>query len=109
MTVYSITYINALYHSSELAALNERQRVDRRRIEDAVFQYALLEVSSWYDCLSELSNKPMHILTTATIFDSITVYHGAFMKRYSGNLIAKYLATACVSRIPKNSCMLLNI
>jgi len=84
-------YINAdhiLHHSSELAALNERQKVDRRRIEDAVFQYALLEVTSWYDCLSDLSNKPMHVLTTATIFDSITVYHGAFMKRYSGNLFA---------------------
>ena len=32
---------------SELAALNERQKVDRRRVEDAMFQYAMLNISSW--------------------------------------------------------------
>ena len=66
--------------------LNERQKVDRRRIEDAVFQYALLTVASWYPEFLEPSKLPMHGQTTATIFDSTTVYHGAFMKRYSGML-----------------------
>jgi len=74
-----------LHHCSELVALNERQMIDRRRVEDAVFQYALLQVTCWYDCLSDLSNKPMHVQATATIFDSTVLYHGAFMKRYSGN------------------------
>lgn len=71
---------------SELAALNEREKVDRRRVEDAMFQYAMLNVSSWYTTLLELSALPMHAQTTTTIFKSTTVYHGAFMKKYSGKL-----------------------
>lgn len=71
--------------SGELSALNERQKVDCRRVEDAVFQYAMLNVSSWYTSLLDLSKLPMHAQTTTTIFKSTTVYHGAFMKKYSGN------------------------
>ena len=71
---------------SELAALNERQKVDRRRVEDAMFQYAMLNISSWYTSILELSTLPMHAQATTTIFRSAAVYHGAFMKKYSGKL-----------------------
>jgi len=84
LIVFSVLINTTSYLSSEASALNERQKVDCRRVEDAVFQYALLNVSDWYSCL-DLSTLPMHIQATNTIYESTTFYHGAFMSKYSGN------------------------
>ena len=69
---------------SEVPALSEREKVDRRCVEDAVFQYAALNVSAWYACCLDMSKLPMHGQATNTIYESTAAYHGAFMKKYSG-------------------------
>ncbi len=61
--------------------LLERQKVDRRRIEDAFFQYAALRVASWYPAQFKDSALLLHSSTTATTAKMTTVYHGAFMDR----------------------------
>lgn len=65
--------------------LNERAKVDRRRIE-AFFQYALLRVTSWYPEQLSLSSLPLHNKTTEILPSTVSVYHGAFMKKYAGNV-----------------------
>ena len=66
--------------------LNERAKFDRRRIEEAFFQYALLRVTSWYPDQLSLSSLPLHNKTTEILPSTVSVYHGAFMKRHAGNV-----------------------
>ena len=40
--------------------LNERVKVDRCRIEEAFFQYALLRVTLWYPDQLSMSTLPLH-------------------------------------------------
>ena len=67
----------------ECSLLTERQRVDRRRVEDAFFQYALLRAASWYSHHFSLSTLPLHNDTLDTLSKFTTVYHGAFMEKYA--------------------------
>jgi len=69
---------------SEITLLTERQRVDRRRVEDAFFQYALLKTASWYPHRFDITHLAFHCGTTNTISKFTTIYHGAFMEKYSG-------------------------
>ncbi len=68
----------------------ERQNVDRRRIEQVFFQYALLKVVAWYPDMFSLSTMSLHWKTTETLPQVVSVYHGAFMKKYAGALIVNY-------------------
>ena len=65
--------------------LNERVKVDRRRIEEAFFQYALLRVTLWYPDQLSMSTLPLHNKTMEILPRIVSVYHGAFMKRHAGN------------------------
>ena len=65
--------------------LNERVKVDRRRIEEAFFQYAMLQVASWYPDKLSLSTMPLHAKTMEILPQIVSVYHGAFMRRHAGN------------------------
>ena len=49
MLAYHIDVHNCLSRSSSLSILTQRMRLDRRRLEDAHFQYAILKVASWYN------------------------------------------------------------
>lgn len=69
----------------------ERQKLDRRRIEDAFFQYAVLRAASWYPHHFRIECMPLHAETVNTVSKFTAVYHGAFMERYSGLYIALYL------------------
>lgn len=61
--------------------------MDRRRVEDAFFQYAALRVASWYPEQFKIPTLQFHAMTTMTISNMTTVYHGAFMKKYSGSYV----------------------
>jgi hypothetical protein len=69
-----------------MSLLMERQKVDRRRVEDAFFQYALLRASSWYPRHFCIASMPLHADAMSTISKFTRVYHGVFMQRYSGVL-----------------------
>ena len=56
--------------------------MDRRRVEDAFFQYAALWVASWYPEHFKLPILQFHAMKTMTINNMTTVYHGAFMRKY---------------------------
>ena len=65
--------------------VNERVKVDRRRIEEAFFQYALLRVTLLYPDYFSVSTLPLHNKTIEILPKIVSVYHGAFMKRHAGN------------------------
>lgn len=67
--------------------LIERQRVDRHRVEDAFFQFALLKAASWYPSHFDISQLPLHAKSLETISKFTTIYHGAFMEKYSGKIL----------------------
>ena len=67
--------------------------MDRRRVEDAFFQYAALRVASWYPEHFKLPILQFHAMTTMTISNMTTVYHGAFMRKYSGTFLSMCVAT----------------
>ena len=62
-------------------SLSGRLQLDRRRLEDAHFQYAILRVASWYNF--DLASLPLHGSTQETILCVVNSYHEAFMKKYS--------------------------
>lgn len=66
-----------------LQQLTHRVLLDRRRVEDAYFQYAILKVSSWYPEKFSLCKLPLHHNTQSTILDVTTVYHGLFIDTYA--------------------------
>ena len=68
-------------HNSEMLSLNERQKLDRRRAEDAFFQYAIL---TWYPDYFNIQDLPLHASTMKTVTKFTEKYHEAFMDRYSG-------------------------
>lgn len=61
---------------------HKRQKLDRRRIESAFFQYAALRVASFHPDLFQTSKLPLHSETVNTIAEMTTVYHGVFMRKY---------------------------
>lgn len=71
-------YNNFFYHFIN-RRLQDRQRLDRRRIGDAFFQYAVLKVSAWYAPHFPLHQLPLHSSTSETPTKVTEVYHGMFM------------------------------
>ena len=63
--------------------LRERQLLDRRRVEDAYYQYAGVKVCHWYPDTFCLANLPLHAEISETLPMMTKVYHGLFMKCYS--------------------------
>lgn len=67
-----------------MRGLVERYKVDRRRVEAAHFQFATLQVASWYPEQFDVRKLPLHGCLQTTLTSVVTIYHGAFMTRYSG-------------------------
>ena len=70
------------FFSESHTILNQRVKVDRRRIEEAFLQYALLRVASWYPEKLSLSCLPLHtktieILPTSSVGLSWSIYEEA--------------------------------
>ena len=74
------------YFNINVYRLQERQKLDRRRIEDAFFQYAILTVVSWYSQHFSLCQLPMHNMASETVTGITEKYHGLFMSHYSSKL-----------------------
>ena len=72
-------YYDDRYHNYLL----ERQNLDRRRIEDAYFQFAVLHVCSWYPDHFKIEKVSLHNNTSTTLQEIVTNFHGIFMKKYS--------------------------
>lgn len=64
--------------------MTERQKVDRHRVEDAFYQFALLKVVSWYPKQFDISSLAMHADIGETLSKMTQIFHDAFMQKYSG-------------------------
>lgn len=67
----------------------ERYTLDRRRVEAGHFQFAVLQVASWYPDVFSTRRLPLHASLDETLADVVSVYRGAFMARNAGREICK--------------------
>ena len=56
--------------------------MDRRRLEEAHFQFAILQTASWYPQHIRIDNLALHGSTKNTL-DVVSIYHGVFMAQYA--------------------------
>lgn len=78
LCIYLSTH-NHVYRELKVAV--QRCRLDRRRIEAAHLQFAVLQVSLWYQL--DLNKLPLHSNTDSTLSDVVREYHGLFMAHYA--------------------------
>ena len=57
--------------------------MDRRRLEDAHFQYAILQVASWYPQYLDITTLALHGNTKDTLLNVVAKYHGVLMAQYA--------------------------
>lgn len=69
--------------SSMKVLLLQRNQLDRRRLEDAYFQFSILRVCSWYPEQFQVEHLPLHGGTSKTLEATTSVYHGVFMEKYA--------------------------
>ena len=67
----------------DMTIVVDRYRLDRRRVEAAHFQFAVLQVASWYPHQLELTKLRLHGGIDATLSSVVASYHGLFMAQYS--------------------------
>lgn len=70
-----------------MKSLLERQKLDRRRLEAAHFQFALLQIAVWYPEHIDINKLSLHSALDATLIEVVEVYHGAFMKKYASEFM----------------------
>lgn len=70
----------------EMKTLVERHKLDRRRLEAAHFQFAVLQVAMWYPEHITISEIPLHAALQETLPKIVAVYQGAFMEKYASKL-----------------------
>ena len=66
-----------------MGELVQRFRMDRRRLEDAHIQFALLQVVSWYPEQFHVTSLALHAQTRESLSEVSSKYHGVFMSHYA--------------------------
>ncbi len=72
-----------------MKALVERHKLDRRRLEAAHFQFAVLQVAKWYPQHIAINEAPLHSALKDTLPKVVAVYRGAFMDKYASKCLYK--------------------
>ena len=67
-----------------------RQRMERRRLEEAFLQYALLNVSSWYPSEVVRDDLHLHQGLSESLLRITPLFHDAFIAKHSGNVIQDF-------------------
>ena len=83
MVIIAILALCKFAFLRDMAIVLERYRLDRRRVEAAHFQFAVLQVASWYPHQLELTKLRLHGDIDATLSSVVASYHGLFMAQYS--------------------------
>lgn len=68
----------------------DRYQMDRRRLEEAHFQFAILHMASWYPQHMDIDKLALHGSTKSTLLDVVSIYHGVFMDQYASVYPLKY-------------------
>lgn len=79
---FSNNYVFTTMHRYQVLLL-ERHNLDRRRVEDAYYQFAVLRVCSWYPSNFQMKDLALHNSTSGTMQQMVTNFHGIFMEKYS--------------------------
>lgn len=58
--------------------------MDRRRLEEAFLQYALLRVAVWYPSHLCIQQLQLHDGLSKTLLDITPLFHKAFIQEYAG-------------------------
>ena len=58
--------------------------MDRRRLQEAFFQYALLRVASWYPKYIALEKVNLHDGLSDTLLSVTPLFHKAFTEKNAG-------------------------
>ena len=69
-----------------ISNIEERYKLDRRRVEASHMQYAVLQVTSWYPEVFSAKEVLMHSSIDETLISVVSLYHGAFMARNASKL-----------------------
>lgn len=77
------------YRAAYPQCVSDRFNLDRRRLESAHMQFALLKVARWYEM--DLNAISLHSDTTETMGAVIENYHGLFMAHYSSKFNVLYI------------------
>ena len=64
-------------------SLDSRQQLDRRRLEEAFMQYALLRVASWYPSSVNIEQLYLHDGLSQTLLKTTPLFHSAFIQTYA--------------------------
>ena len=64
-------------------SLESRQQLDRRRLEVAFMQYALLQVTSWYPSIVSLEQLHLHEGLSQTLLKTTPLFHSAIIQTYA--------------------------
>ena len=77
--------------------LDSRQQLDRRRLEEAFMQYALLRVASWYQSSINIERLYLHDGLNQTLLNTTPLFHNAFIQRYASKSVncMILLSTVC--------------
>lgn len=73
----------------EMRAIVERHKLDRRRLEAAHFQFAILQVAMWYPQHIDMEELHLHSALQTSLQTVVAVYHGAFMCKYASEFFAQ--------------------
>ena len=68
-------------NSSNSSELESRQRMDRRRLEAAFLQYALLRVSKWYPTQINVQKLHLHEGLSETLLKDTPLFHVALIRK----------------------------
>ena len=71
-----------------MSDLIERYQMDCRRLEEAHFQFAILQTASWYLQHMNIDKLALHGSTKSTLLDVVSIYHGVFMAQYASKYIS---------------------
>lgn len=80
-----------------------RFRLDRRRVEEAHFQFAILQVASWYPRVLNVKELCLHADTQDTLSSVVPVYHAQFLTSYASKQITIATISLC---LPPNAYLL---
>ena len=87
-------YIYLLFMTS--TGLDVRQCMDRRRLQEAFFQYALLRVASRYPKHIAVDKLYLHEGLSDTLLNVTALFHKVFTEKYAGQQ-SHYTAHAFMS------------
>ena len=86
-------------HFREVLDLMDRYQMDRRRLKEAHFQFAILQTAFWCPQHLNINALALHGSTKNTLLDVVSIYHGVFMAQYASEYPFNYCMNLSQQRV----------